>query len=176
MFSINYGSYVIFQGEEGVREVLQILNDEFRLSMALSGETCDAKPLKLLIYLCQNKYSNIIYIALIQAAGTWQKSTGTSFSSLNSNRPAEGSTEDNNSTHWTGSTTEPNQQCWTRDWDSTVIKKLQDVHLRTRDFIMWGKMKHASSFHNLEMTCVWHPICIHAGVYESDSVPGKLRV
>lgn len=29
-----------------------------------------------------------------QAAGTWQKSTGTSFSSLNSNRPAEGSTED----------------------------------------------------------------------------------
>ena len=29
---------VIFQGEEGVREVLQILNDEFRLSMALSGE------------------------------------------------------------------------------------------------------------------------------------------
>lgn len=29
---------LIFQGEEGVREVLQILNDEFRLSMALSGE------------------------------------------------------------------------------------------------------------------------------------------
>lgn len=29
---------MIFQGEEGVREVLQILNDEFRLSMALSGE------------------------------------------------------------------------------------------------------------------------------------------
>lgn len=28
---------MIFQGEEGVREVLQILNDEFRLSMALSG-------------------------------------------------------------------------------------------------------------------------------------------
>ncbi|XP_014842039.1 PREDICTED: hydroxyacid oxidase 2 [Poecilia mexicana] len=30
-------SCVIYQGEEGVREVLQILNDEFRLSMALSG-------------------------------------------------------------------------------------------------------------------------------------------
>ena len=30
---------MIFQGEEGVREVLQILNDEFRLSMALSGES-----------------------------------------------------------------------------------------------------------------------------------------
>lgn len=29
---------LVFQGEEGVREVLQILNDEFRLSMALSGE------------------------------------------------------------------------------------------------------------------------------------------
>ncbi len=35
-----YVSCVIFQGEEGVREVLQILNDEFRLSMALSGEGC----------------------------------------------------------------------------------------------------------------------------------------
>lgn len=33
------GSCAMFQGEEGVREVLQILNDEFRLSMALSGET-----------------------------------------------------------------------------------------------------------------------------------------
>lgn len=37
-------SYLFFkkmmlQGEEGVREVLQILNDEFRLSMALSGKT-----------------------------------------------------------------------------------------------------------------------------------------
>lgn len=35
----DYCPCVIFQGEEGVREVLQILNDEFRLSMALSGET-----------------------------------------------------------------------------------------------------------------------------------------
>lgn len=33
----------MLQGEEGVREVLQILNDEFRLSMALSGKTWDAK-------------------------------------------------------------------------------------------------------------------------------------
>lgn len=29
---------MMLQGEEGVREVLQILNDEFRLSMALSGK------------------------------------------------------------------------------------------------------------------------------------------
>lgn len=34
---------MMLQGEEGVREVLQILNDEFRLSMALSGKTWDAK-------------------------------------------------------------------------------------------------------------------------------------
>lgn len=34
---------IMLQGEEGVREVLQILNDEFRLSMALSGKTWDAK-------------------------------------------------------------------------------------------------------------------------------------
>lgn len=45
MFYSNDGSCVIFQGEEGVREVLQILNDEFRLSMALSGESCDVKIL-----------------------------------------------------------------------------------------------------------------------------------
>lgn len=35
----DYRWYLVFQGEEGVREVLQILNDEFRLSMALSGES-----------------------------------------------------------------------------------------------------------------------------------------
>lgn len=44
----------IFQGEEGVREVLQILNDEFRLSMALSGELMIASVSKSLIkhYFC----------------------------------------------------------------------------------------------------------------------------
>lgn len=31
--------FVIYQGEEGVREVLQILNEEFCLSMALSGQS-----------------------------------------------------------------------------------------------------------------------------------------
>lgn len=38
-----YESPLVFQGEEGVREVLQILNDEFRLSMALSGERVTTK-------------------------------------------------------------------------------------------------------------------------------------
>lgn len=37
---------MILQGEEGVKEVLQILNDEFRLSMALSGERCEIKSQK----------------------------------------------------------------------------------------------------------------------------------
>lgn len=46
----------IFQGEEGVREVLQILNDEFRLSMALSGEICEMKSLKLKIDRCNRAY------------------------------------------------------------------------------------------------------------------------
>lgn len=41
-----------FQGEEGVREVLQILNDEFRLSMALSGELMIASVSKSLIKHC----------------------------------------------------------------------------------------------------------------------------
>lgn len=53
----------MLQGEEGVREVLQILNDEFRLSMALSGKTRDAK---LMFFFCVekliSKYCVLIYL------------------------------------------------------------------------------------------------------------------
>lgn len=38
-YLVIYFLKMMLQGEEGVREVLQILNDEFRLSMALSGKT-----------------------------------------------------------------------------------------------------------------------------------------
>lgn len=44
-FCVAFFPPMMLQGEEGVREVLQILNDEFRLSMALSGKTRDAKRL-----------------------------------------------------------------------------------------------------------------------------------
>lgn len=43
---------VIFQGEEGVREVLQILNDEFRLSMALSGKSDHSLLILVLVLVC----------------------------------------------------------------------------------------------------------------------------
>lgn len=74
-----------------MREVLQILNDEFRLSMALSGELMIASVSKSLIkhYFCPPLPP--------QAAGTWRKSTGTSYSFLNSSSPAEGSTEQSSS-------------------------------------------------------------------------------
>lgn len=150
----NYGSCVIFQGEEGVREVLQILNDEFRLSMALSGKRCAIKLKK------KKKNYHPCYMFCLypnQAAGTWQKSTGTSFSSRNSNRPADGP-----GARWTGLATEPNQQ-----W-----RTLHRVG-ESRGFIVSGNMKCASSVHHLEMTSVWYPVCIHARVYEWESVLGK---
>lgn len=72
-----------------MREVLQILNDEFRLSMALSGE--------LMITVGVQVSNKTLFLPHRQAAGTWQKSTGTSYSFLNSNSPAEGSTEQSSS-------------------------------------------------------------------------------
>lgn len=79
-----------------MREVLQILNDEFRLSMALSGELMIASVSKSLIkrYFCPPSLPP-------QAAGTWRKSTGTSYSFLNSSSPAEGSTEQSSSANQT---------------------------------------------------------------------------
>lgn len=79
----------MLQGEEGVREVLQILNDEFRLSMALSGKTRMNEP-----WWCSRASTSNegVCSLLVQAAGTWQRSTGTSFSSPSSDGPAEGST------------------------------------------------------------------------------------
>lgn len=101
---------MIFQGEEGVREVLQILNDEFRLSMALSGESQMLLDnwITILKYACAKISTSIFYCMssettitfyLIQVVETWLKSTGTSSNSLDSKLPAEGSTEDNNGIH-----------------------------------------------------------------------------
>lgn len=80
---------IMLQGEEGVREVLQILNDEFRLSMALSGKTRMNEP-----WWCSRASTSNegVCSLLVQAAGTWQRSTGTLFSSPSSDWPAEGST------------------------------------------------------------------------------------
>lgn len=68
---------LMLQGEEGVREVLQILNDEFRLSMALSGKTWDAKimfnpnpnPKKTICTALPKQICSY----LNQAAGTWRR-------------------------------------------------------------------------------------------------------
>lgn len=117
----------------------------------------------MLIYLCQNKYMYILLYVywnnnhVIQVAGTWLKSTGTSSNSLNSNVPAEGSTEEDNGIHWTGLTTEPKPLCWQRAWDSIMGKKMKDVRWcqnRAHFFIMSGEhhtCTHIKSFHNLEM-------------------------
>lgn len=112
-----------------------------------------------------------------QAAGMWQKSTGTSSSSRSSNRPAEGSTKDTVKTRGTpteldsqqkqsnGVGQEPETSIWQRDgfmmagvtWLTAYVRYSTCPHARERDreTVSWGTLRVEGTRGKMKVFLFW---------------------